>query len=237
MEPAIRKEDIKTIPFSDFPSLIREKALGKKTKVFCIIDGASDEKIFSMLKSSDWDYICLYRKGVHYEGERMTDDFAATAPYLITLDPRKITVEKFSRDRIGNHQVIFLESNASKEEVARHCSSMLKAMDVDGKVFGFRYYDPRVLRVYLPTCTEEELFIFFGDIDTIWVEDEEEGMLEFAREKEVKEEEKVEEEHKEEEPVKEPSEGYGVFSGVNKDFSEEQNEEGYGVAGSFRGDN
>ena len=235
MEPAIKKEDIKTIPFSDFPSFIREKALEKETNVFCIIDGASDEKIFPMLKSSDWDYACLYRKGVHYEGERMTDAFAATAPYLITLDPRKLTVEKFSMDRIGKHQVIFLESGASKEEVAKHCSSMLKAMDEDGKVFGFRYYDPRVLRVYLPTCTAEELFIFFGEIDTIWVEGEGKDMLEFVREIEASEEEKVEEEPKEEDLVKATPEGYGMFSEVNKDVGEEQKEEGYGIAGDFRG--
>lgn len=237
MEPAIKKEDIKTIPFLDFPAFIREKALEKKTNVFCIIDGAGDEKIFPMLKSSDWDYVCLYRKGVHYEGERMTDDFAATAPYVITLDPRKITVEKFSMDRIGKHQVIFLESGASTEEVAKHCSGMLKAMDEDGKVFGFRYYDPRVLRVYLPTCTEEELFIFFGDIDTIWVEGEEEDMLEFVKEMETSEEEKAEEKPEEEELVKANAEGYGMLADVNKDVGEEQKEEGYGIAGDFRRNN
>ena len=34
----------------------------------------------------------------------------------------------------------------------------------------FRYYDPRVLRVYLPTCTPDELEMLFGPIERFWME-------------------------------------------------------------------
>ena len=34
----------------------------------------------------------------------------------------------------------------------------------------FRFYDPRVLRIYLPTCTLEESRVFFGPIDGFLVE-------------------------------------------------------------------
>jgi hypothetical protein len=45
----------------------------------------------------------------------------------------------------------------------------------------FRYYDPRVLRVYLPTCVTSELRTVFGPIDCFWTEAERsEKMLEFA---------------------------------------------------------
>jgi hypothetical protein len=47
----------------------------------------------------------------------------------------------------------------------------------------FRYYDPRLLRVYLPTCRPAELETFFGPIDTFLTEGEDGGeMLEFRRE-------------------------------------------------------
>ena len=36
----------------------------------------------------------------------------------------------------------------------------------------FRYYDPRVLRVYLPTCNARELQTVFGPVLRYLVEDE-----------------------------------------------------------------
>ena len=45
----------------------------------------------------------------------------------------------------------------------------------------FRYYDPRVLRAYLPTCNSEELRTVFGPIECFRTEDQNdaEHMLEF----------------------------------------------------------
>jgi hypothetical protein len=46
----------------------------------------------------------------------------------------------------------------------------------------FRYYDPRVLRVYLPTCNAEELATVFGPIETFWTEGSDPAtLLEFHR--------------------------------------------------------
>jgi hypothetical protein len=36
--------------------------------------------------------------------------------------------------------------------------------DGEGTPMLFRYYDPRVLRVYLPTCNAEELKTVFGPV-------------------------------------------------------------------------
>ncbi len=36
--------------------------------------------------------------------------------------------------------------------------------DTRGRILVFRFYDPRVLRAYLPTCTAEEIAQFFGPI-------------------------------------------------------------------------
>jgi len=37
----------------------------------------------------------------------------------------------------------------------------------------FRFYDPRVLRVFLPTCTSKEVLEFFGPITRYVLEGEE----------------------------------------------------------------
>ena len=36
----------------------------------------------------------------------------------------------------------------------------------------FRYYDPRVLRKFLPTCTPEQIAAFFGPADSVLIENE-----------------------------------------------------------------
>jgi len=109
----------------------------------------------------------------------MTDALAATAVYLMPIDPDKMPVEQFIGRRLGKHQFIFLQANASTGDLTEHFSGLLKAMDENGNLFNFRYYDPRILRVYLPTCTEEEKHIFYGPAQIFWAEDRDSGMLEF----------------------------------------------------------
>jgi hypothetical protein len=48
----------------------------------------------------------------------------------------------------------------------------LLVSDENGKTFYFRFYDPRVLRVYLPTCNAEELDMFFGPVRNFFMENE-----------------------------------------------------------------
>ena len=45
----------------------------------------------------------------------------------------------------------------------------------DGRVVNFRFYDPRVFRVYLPTCNEAEAEFVFGPFESFFLEDEDPG--------------------------------------------------------------
>ena len=67
-------------------------------------------------------------------------------------------------------------------ELRKHFRQFLLAALPDGKQVYFRFYDPRVLRVYLPTCTPEEIYRFFGPVWRFATEAEKpEDMLEFVR--------------------------------------------------------
>ena len=56
----------------------------------------------------------------------------------------------------------------------------------------FRYYDPRVLRVYLPASVTAELRTVFGPIDCFWMESESpEYMLDFRLHNEALEQQTV----------------------------------------------
>jgi hypothetical protein len=41
----------------------------------------------------------------------------------------------------------------------------------------FRFYDPRVLRRFLPTCNPAEMKVFFGEVETLFAESELSGKL------------------------------------------------------------
>jgi hypothetical protein len=49
--------------------------------------------------------------------------------------------------------------------------------DEEGSSLYFRYYDPRVLRAYLPTCNAEELGNVFGPIEFFMSEQEDPGSV------------------------------------------------------------
>jgi len=55
-------------------------------------------------------------------------------------------------------------TKAPREELARHLQRFLLVLLPDGNKWFFRYYDPRILQVYLPTCQPVELEEFFGPV-------------------------------------------------------------------------
>jgi len=76
---------------------------------------------------------------------------------------------------------VFLKSGSSLPRLRKHLREFLVVRDAAGRRLVFRYYDPRVLRVYLPTCTTDELRTVFGPIDTFWMEGEDPAeMVEFV---------------------------------------------------------
>ena len=102
----------------------------------------------------------------------------AVAPYLVSIAFRAQYPFRRSdhldlwADRIGTNAGILLLSRADPIPLWRHLRLMFRVRDESGDEFFFRYYDPRVLRVYLPTCNAAETRLFFGPIEAILVEAE-----------------------------------------------------------------
>lgn len=68
---------------------------------------------------------------------------------------------------------VLLKSSLPMHELQQHFRKFLKVQTESGKSLFFRYYDPRVLRIFLPTCTGAQLHEFFGEgIEYFLVEDE-----------------------------------------------------------------
>lgn len=133
--------------------------------VYSVLDGASVPNLFDRLHENEPEYACLYR------GE-LKPDLAETAPYLVRLSPDTPFTEWVLSEGWGNHWGIFASAPVELEDLRKHFRKFLMVKTSEGKQVYFRYYDPRVLRVYLPTCNAEETKLLFGPVTRYCCEDE-----------------------------------------------------------------
>lgn len=146
-------------------------------RVFAVLDGASVPDLLPKLRDERPDYECLYR------GE-LAPDLAEVAPYLVQLEPDAAFTDWLLRHGWGQHWGVFATTanGADLRALRRHFRTFLIVHDEAGKPLYFRFYDPRVLRVYLPTCSADEVATFFGPVISYVLEDESpEAMLRFHK--------------------------------------------------------
>lgn len=126
-------------------------------KAYLVLDGARDEQIAPMVRASGLPFCCLYA------GE-LSPALAAAAPYLVQLAPESRFFKELVPKAWGRAWGIFAVASAdsSFEAIRKHCRSLLKIQDERGRSLLFRYYDPRVLSIYWPTCEPWEKSQFLG---------------------------------------------------------------------------
>ncbi len=130
--------------------------IDKAISCYAVLDGASAPDLVKVLSEHGAEHVCLYR------GE-LESELAAVAPYLVRLPPDAAFTE-FVLSGWGRHWGIFVLSGADPRVLRKHFRKFLMVYDPNGKPLYFRYYDPRVLRVYLPTCNAEETETLFGPV-------------------------------------------------------------------------
>ncbi len=106
-----------------------------------------------------------------YKGQSETV-LAEFAPYLFWFDTTIDSPEDwFMTAGWGQSWGIFVQTNASVETVYQHFRRFLIVRDEQGREMYFRFYDPRVLRTFLPTCDAVQLADFFGPVQQFALED------------------------------------------------------------------
>ena len=136
---------------------------GASGDIFALLDCARDPRIYPLIKRQMINYSCLFAGDLPQE-------LAEAAPYLVALSPHSHLTEALLTLGWGHSWGVFLESSAILQDLRRHFRRFLEVCDEQGKRLLFRYYDPRVLRIYLPTCNEEELRFVFGPVDRFVLE-------------------------------------------------------------------
>jgi Domain of unknown function (DUF4123) len=124
-----------------------------------IVDSARDRRIFGLLLE------CFYSSLSSLFAMPLAPKLESVAPYLVPLDYDDKKTRKFLSQAWGNSWGIFIRCDTSQDRLRRHLRSFVSVRDPRGQRLLFRYYDPRILRTYLPTCTSQELEYVFGPIE------------------------------------------------------------------------
>jgi hypothetical protein len=142
------------------------------SKICAVLDAARDRRIFDGVERCRLEKCCLYAGEIPWALQR-------AAPYLVVLEREDAFTRWLFESGWGDSWGIFFRSDAPMLDVRRHLRSLLRVKDEAGRKLLFRWYDPRVLRIYLPTCTAEELRMFFGPVE--WFAAESEDAVRLAR--------------------------------------------------------
>lgn len=156
----------------DFPAAARllEILRAQPDPLYAVLDAARNPKIIALLSYARHEFRSLY------EGDAAVD-LALQAPYIVRLPQESPLLEKLARQAWGKSLGVYLTSRLPLEDVRRHLRHFLMVEIEGGKPVYFRFYDPRVLRVYLPTCTDQERRQFFGPLGNYLMEGEEKSVL------------------------------------------------------------
>jgi len=143
---------------------LQQHLVSDSSWLYCVLDGASVADLPKRLYETRAPNVCLF------PGD-LEPDMVYVAPYVVQLLPEN-TMMDLVLGGFGNHWGIFAWSPHSMREMERHFRSIVNVFDERANSFVFRFYDPRVLRRYLPTCTTPELETFFGKVTNFFAESE-----------------------------------------------------------------
>jgi len=137
---------------------------GGRRAAWMIADGARDRRVYPCLLASHLGHSCLY-------SGPLAPELELAAPYLVQLEPDDRETRQLVEQAWGNSWGVFLQCDSPVEQLRRHLRGLLIVKDDAGKQLAFRYYDPRVLRVFLPTCAAKELETLFGPVTRFILEE------------------------------------------------------------------
>jgi len=143
---------------------LKQHLINDTTRLFCVLDGASVPELPMQLYKMEAANHCLF-KG------KLEPDMLYAAPYLVYLRRNDKFTEWVFNEGFGKHWGIFVQSSSSAIEMRSHFRSLVKVYDEQAKSMIFRFYDPRVLTRFLPTCNQAQLKSFFGAVESFYAEE------------------------------------------------------------------
>ncbi len=137
-----------------------------QNKRYYIIDAASESIEIDDLIQAYGPSVCILKS--NYDGQ-----FVDVGPHLFgsteKLDELMLN-EKWGK---GSYTLVsFTKDKQNLIQILKNNSEIVTEQD---EVMFFRYYDPRILRIFLPIFDKQQLKEFFGTISEFMCEDEDPG--------------------------------------------------------------
>jgi hypothetical protein len=141
------------------------------TPLFALLDAARGDEVRGLIRGCPEETASLY-DGVQ---GKVLEEYA---PHLVRLPAGSPFLDVLVREGWGRSAGVYLTSRRPFKEVRRHLRRflMVREEETDTELY-FRFYDPRVLRVFLPTCTPRQAGVFFGEVDRFLLEDADPAVL------------------------------------------------------------
>lgn len=132
---------------------------------YAVLDGASVKGLVKRLGAHKGEQCCLF------SGD-LPPDVVAAAPHLVRLTADDDLSGWLLTEGWGRHWGVYalVHESVNFKAVRKHFRTFLMVRKWDGQSVYFRYYDPRTLRLYLPTCTASEAEHVLGPLRAYVVE-------------------------------------------------------------------
>lgn len=137
---------------------VREYLASLDEPLYAILDAAREPTIPELLAKFGAEHQSLF------DGDR-GKELAPFGPWLVRVPRWSDLLNELVSAGWGNSWGVYLTSKLTFLEVRKHLRRFLEVKLPDGRVVYFRYYDPRVIRTYLQTCTVKEVSEFLGPFD------------------------------------------------------------------------
>ncbi|MGK4006040.1 DUF4123 domain-containing protein [Sorangium sp. So ce1036] len=153
-----------------FAASARERLRQERAPLYAVVDAARDPRIRLLLGAADEHTASLY---TGFQGEILAD----VGPTLVHLPRGSSLLDALVDGGWGDSWGVFLTSHRPFGDVRKHLHRFLLVESGTGKQQYFRFYDPRVLRRFLPTCGPRKLEALFEPIESFAMEAEDPGKL------------------------------------------------------------
>lgn len=135
-----------------------------QTACYAVTDATRDDAILEFIRQNSDIAHCLYRGDARIR-------LANYAPYLFRIELGDTAIRRFLTEGWGQSWYILLAGSSTIEAILIQLRKALIVRSEAGKDLYFRFYDPRVLRSYLPLCSQADVAKLMGKaIETLFCE-------------------------------------------------------------------
>lgn len=133
--------------------------------VYAIVDGSRQPMVIpAALDAYSSNFRCLY------SGNALAE-FGDNAAWVVELKLGESTLNWLVTHGLNRRWAIFATSQLEISAFIRHLKKFTVTVGPDGRTLFFRFYDPHVLRQYLPVFDERQTQLLFSGVGDLFLED------------------------------------------------------------------